>query len=182
MKLIFVNITTDQSVIDFVKTKSLVSDTLPFRFMTYLEFGIPIYNVFPKKQILYLLRESVNGDSNTLDFDKAYYTQIFTDDNSFKEFMMIMDTLEKQEYVFILTRYDNDYSIAITDALIKIIQLRYSIQSYIIQNEDDIDENSFKDLYFTTNEGHTNYLADIERYSCMIGKINDIKEKNLDMY
>lgn len=180
MKIIFVNITNDQNVIEFVKTKSMISNTLPFRYITYLEYGIPVYNLFPKKEILYLLREAVNGDSNTLDFDKAYYTQIFTNPNSFLDFMKIMNVIESQDYTFILTRYDDDYYISITDALIKMIQLRYSLSSYLIQNSEDIDESDFKDLQFTTIEGHKNYINDIEKFSLMTGNFS-IKEKEIDI-
>lgn len=179
MKLIFVNINNDQSVIDFVHTKSVIEDTLPFKYITLLDFGIPVYNLFPKKEILYLLRESINGDSNTLEFDKQYYTQIFTDENTFIDFMKIVSVLESQEYTFVLTNYDEEYYIAITDALIKIIQLRYSIQSYIIQNKEDIDENDFKHTSFNSPEGYQNYIKDIDQYALLIDNgslLNNKKE------
>lgn len=179
MKLIFVNINNDQSVIDFVHTKSVIEDTLPFKYITLLDFGIPVYNLFPKKEILYLLRESINGDSNTLEFDKQYYTQIFTDKNTFIDFMKIVSVLESQEYTFVLTNYDEEYYIAITDALIKVIQLRYSIQSYIIQNKEDIDENDFKHTSFNSPEGYQNYIKDIDQYALLIDNgslLNNKKE------
>ena len=184
MKLIFVNINTDQAVIDFVYTKSLIEDTLPFKYITNLDFGIPVYNLFPKKEILHLLKESVDGDSNTLEFDKQYYTQIFTDKDTFIDFMKIIKVLESQEYTFVLTNYDDEYYVSITDALIKVIQLRYSIQSYIIQNREDIDENDFKPTNFNSPEGYQNYIKDISQYTLLtdndilLNTTKELMEKN----
>ena len=175
MKLVFLNTVSDPEIIEFVKIKSISENIVPFKFMTPLDFGIDVHNLFPFKNILKFLRDGIDGDGNTLDFDKAYYEQVFTNNDSFIDLMKIMSVIQDQEYTLILTRYNDDYEIAITDSLMKMIQVRYSINSYIIQNKDDLDENYIKGLNFESLEGHKNFISDCERYEIMMNPDRDLK-------
>ena len=170
MKLIFVNTYMNPQLIDWMYTTSSIMDKLPYRLNSNVEYGIPIYHVYPEKSIMPLLRSSLFGDSNTLDFDKAYYNQLFSNTESYKDLMKALVNIQDRDNTFILVNYHEDYEIFIIDSLIKAIQVRYSINSHIISDiEDTMD---LEDTPFETQSGYSTYISDCERYSLLIKDIH----------
>lgn len=167
MKLEFININS-QELLNYVKMKSESGVVPVFNFYSVIQFGEwaralePLSNVFERLSFAF----TFNDDQYTLDFDRQYAFQLLTNQNSFTMLMKIMMLVETMDEVIVITNHSNPYVEVVVDSLIKFIQQRYSIQSYIINDIDDID--SFANSNFKTEEGFNNYMIDINKIKSFI--------------
>ena len=167
MKLEFININS-QELLNYVKLKSESGVVPVFNFYSVIQIGEqaralePLHNVFERLSFAF----TFNDDQYTLDFDRQYAFQLLTNQNSFTMLMKIMMLVETMDEVIVITNHSNPYVEVVVDSLIKFIQQRYSIQSYIINDIDDID--SFANSNFKTEEGFNNYMIDINKIKSFI--------------
>lgn len=168
-------------LVDYIKTKAETLHCPVFRFYTLLMYGVPVEGLIPLPNIMQYLRDCNFGDSNTLEFDKAYASQLLMYNKSFVDLMKIMTTLQFCDTTIIITNYTHPLATPIIDSLIKFIQQRYSIQSYIVNDIMDIDNFAVSD--FESNEGYTNLIKDIDRFKAITSNPNSIlKEGELNAY
>lgn len=162
MKLEFININS-QELLNYVKLKSESGVVPVFNFYSVIQIGEwaralePLSNVFERLSFAF----TFDDDQYTLDFDRQYAFQLLSNQNSFTMLMKIMMLVETMDEVIVITNHSNPYVEVVVDSLIKFIQQRYSIQSYIINDIDDID--SFATSNFNTEEGFNNYMMDVNK-------------------
>lgn len=162
MKLEFININS-QELLNYVKLKSESGVVPVFNFYSVIQIGEwaralePLPNVLERLSFAF----TFNDDQYTLDFDRQYAFQLLSNQNSFTMLMKIMMLVETMDEVIIITNHSNPYVEVVVDSLIKFIQQRYSIQSYIINDIGDID--SFATSNFKTEEGFNNYMMDVNK-------------------
>lgn len=162
MKLEFININS-QELLNYVKLKSESGVVPVFNFYSVIQIGEwaralePLHNVFERLSFAF----TFNDDQYTLDFDRQYAFQLLSNQNSFTMLMKIMMLVETMDEVIVITNHSNPYVEVVVDSLIKFIQQRYSIQSYIINDIGDID--SFATSNFKTEEGFNNYMMDVNK-------------------
>lgn len=170
LKLTFVDATSNPSMVDiplfnWVKTKCEIKKCPVFRFYSLIMYGMPVEKLAPLPSVTQLLRESHFGDSNTKDFDIAYANQLLMNPSSFVDLMQIMGSFQHVEETIILSNYTHPLVYPILDSLMKFIQQRYSIESYIVNDLMDI--NDFKVSNFGTDIGYQNLMQDLDRYKQM---------------
>lgn len=162
MKLEFININS-QELLNYVKMKSESGVVPVFNFYSVIQIGEwaralePLSNVFERLSFAF----TFDDDQYTLDFDRQYAFQLLSNQNSFTMLMKIMMLVETMDEVIVITNHSNPYVEVVVDSLIKFIQQRYSIQSYIINDIGDID--SFATSNFKTEEGFNNYMMDVNK-------------------
>jgi hypothetical protein len=164
MKLSFYDPQNDPRLVAYIDIKSIAMQTYPYNFYSLLDFGtgFRVDNLYPDKSLYPLLQAEVTGDANTLAFDQAYCNQILTNEASFMDLMSILYGIETRDEVMIISNYTNRVIMPIVDSLIKFIQERYGIDSFIINELEDIDE--FKFSSFATLEQKTVFMKDCELY------------------
>ena len=162
MKLEFININS-QELLNYVKMKAESGLVPVFNFYSVIQIGEwaralePLPNVFERLSFAF----TFDDDQYTLDFDRQYAFQLLSNQNSFIMLMKIMMLVETMDEVIVITNHSNPYVEVVVDSLIKFIQQRYSIQSYIINDIGDID--SFATSNFKTEEGFNNYMMDVNK-------------------
>lgn len=163
MKLQFINI-NDMNLLQYVKERAKVANTPIFNLYCMLDFGYRLEGLKPFPNILQNLSfaESFCDDNYTVQFDKAYAYQLLYNEQSFIDLMRVMSMVENCEEVIIVTNHSHPMVEAIVDSLIKFIQERYALQSYLINDIGDIDQ--FATSTFETEGGYLNYIDDIKRF------------------
>lgn len=157
-----------------------------FNFYSTSCYGIPLKNLAPSKEIVdkYLLNNSFeNGDEMTYQFDMNYASQLFNDDNSFIDLMILLfavnggdinysneEQVSKGGDVIVLTNYSNVFMQVILDSLMKYIQQRYGIQSYIINDINDYDSLEYSEF---SDIGMCNFISDTARFLYLTSKDAD---------
>ena len=97
-----------------------------------------------------------------------YAEQLMNDKASFFDFMKMMSSLQSTEgsdEVIVVTNYTHPVVMPIVDSLVKFIQERYGIRSYISKYPEDIDPYTVSE--FEDMEHYMLYLKDIEWYENM---------------
>jgi len=119
-----------------------------------IERGISLFKLYPPFNPI-----------NTREFDLIYANYIIGDDSVFMELMKIIYPLYEGQTVYVLVGND-ECKYVITESLIKFIQQRYGYNSYLINEEADLEylteESSF------SIQGLYNLDVDKERYSIII--------------
>lgn len=95
-------------------------------------------------------------------FDQQYANIILSEDNSFMELMKIMIPSYEGSTVVVLIEHD-ELRDAVTEALIKLIQVRYGYNCWIVEDFDDLNSIDISKEYFTPM-GITALDADRFRY------------------
>lgn len=111
-------------------------------------------------------------------FDMAYYNAIFNNDSLFVDLMKIMINAYNGVDIIVLTAHD-DYRDAVTESIIKLIQVRYGYNCWEVEDYDDLE--LLKESYFTPT-GLLTLDQDSARYdmlyaSGVVGKINNLDNK-----
>lgn len=157
MKLTFMTI-TEPSMIQYLKTSS----SYIFNLCSMITIGKSITHLLPYENIFqYVIQDNNEGDENSILFDKAYANQLMYDELTFIDLINLMITLEKYGEVIVLTNYENLYVSYAIESLIKFIQERYGVQSYLVNCLDDIDEWQISEF---SQQGYMNYIQDVDRY------------------
>ena len=111
-----------------------------------------------------LIPPNTIGRLTDREFDIAYANYIMSNDTLFCIFFQIVYNLYIGKDVFIIVSTE-DWSENLLESLLKLIQQRYGIRSYIINDICDIDPFALSD--FETEIGYQNYLRDVEWYLTM---------------
>lgn len=108
------------------------------------------------------------GPYDEIEFDIAYSNFITSNNRAFMEMMMpIMDTYNNPDILVQILISHSPYRDCITENLIKVIQQRYGLNSYIV--------NTIEDLYYISEDpdfdidGLTRLNQDLDRYSAIVG-------------
>lgn len=162
MKLQFINI-NDMRLLEYVKDKARAENAPVFNFYSMLDFGYRLEGLKPLPNIMQNLSyaNSFRDDNYTVQFDKAYAYQLLYNEPSFIDLMRVLSMVENTETVIVVTNHSHPVVEAIVDSLIKFIQERYSLQSFLINDIDDIDP--FATSTFITEGGYLNYIDDVKR-------------------
>lgn len=169
MKLTFIDPINDIELLDYIKIKHTYKHCPVYRFCTVFMYGESIEMIAPLPNIVEILRQiNPTSDINSYEFDCAYANQLLTYMPSFECLMLVMNSFQNSEEVFINCNYKHEVLYPIIDSLIKFIQERYGVRAYIVKERSDIDE--LKTCDFETQEGYRNFLTDYSRYQIMSNK------------
>lgn len=173
MKLEFIDITSD-SLLNYVRTKAEIQNIPVFRFYTLHMYGIPVDNLIPLQDTIKYLSESRFMEDETDYYNKfvsMYTDQLLNFKPSFIDFMRILSVIQNVPEVIILSNYTHPLVMPIIETMIGIIKDRYSLNSFIVNDIDDIDELSYSE--FESDIGYSNYVLDVERYYSYTGGIQN---------
>ena len=166
MKLNIVDPQNDQRLIEYISVRSIAMARLPFNFYSLLQYGIMLNNLIPVPEVMNLLKQSSYGDSDTYLFDKEYANQLIMHTPSFIDLMNMLSNIEYQDEIILISNYSNRMIMPILDSLLKLIQERYGIDSYLINTLDDVDQFSVSE--FSSSMQYNVFVADIQRYYKLI--------------
>ena len=113
-----------------------------------------------------LLKQSGFGDADTYLFDKEYANQLVSHTPSFIDLMNMLSNIEHQDEIILISNYSNRMIMPILDSLLKLIQERYGIDSYLINTLDDIDQFSVSE--FASPMQYNIFVSDVQRYYKLI--------------
>lgn len=166
MKLTFMTI-TEPEMIQYLRTSSACI----FNICSMIDIQKPnLHHILPYDNIFQYVIQDNNGDESSIMFDKAYANQLMFDKNTFCDLMVLMTSLDKYDEVIAVVNYNNPYVAYAIESLVKCIQERYGVQSYIVNCMDDIDTWAISEF---TPEGYMNYIQDVDRFKSM-NSINSI--------
>lgn len=149
----FINIRNINSV---TPLPTRIIESRVFNFTSLLE-GVPrLFNLVPPFNMAY----------DAKDFDIMYYNYIMNNDNVFCELMSIMSNLYEDNNVIILIGNEDEF---VSESLQKLIQERYGIIAYRIEDIDDIP--TVDKTEFDIN-GVFNIDQDMDRYSILLLRNN----------
>lgn len=164
MKLTIIDPLYNNALIDYVDTKCRFKGCAAFRFYTLVMYGMPVENLIPRPEVIQILNSiDYSSDEGTKAFDIAYANQLLYDQFSFIDLIQIMSSLQTCEESFVMSNYKNPFVAQIIDSLLKFIQERYSVQAYIVNEIEDINELLISD--FSSQEGYHNYIADLDKFN-----------------
>jgi len=166
MKLNIVDPQNDQRLIEYISIRSISMARLPFNFYSLLQYGIMLNNLIPVPEVMSLLKQSRYGDADTYLFDKEYANQLISHTPSFIDLMNLLSNIEHQDEIILISNYSNRMIMPILDSLLKLIQERYGIDSYLINTLDDIDQFSVSE--FASPIQYNLFVSDIQRYYKLI--------------
>lgn len=166
MKLNVVDPQNDQRLIEYISIRSISMARLPFNFYSLLQYGIMLNNLIPVPEVMSLLKQSRYGDADTYLFDKEYANQLISHTPSFIDLMNLLSNIEHQDEIILISNYSNRMIMPILDSLLKLIQERYGIDSYLINTLDDIDQFSVSE--FASPMQYNVFVSDIQRYYKLI--------------
>lgn len=166
MKLNIVDPQNDQRLIEYISIRSISMARLPFNFYSLLQYGIMLNNLIPVPEVMSLLKQSKYGDADTYLFDKEYANQLISHTPSFIDLMNLLSNIEHQDEIILISNYSNRMIMPILDSLLKLIQERYGIDSYLINTLDDIDQFSVSE--FASPMQYNLFVSDIQRYYKLI--------------
>lgn len=159
-----------RDLVEYIRVQCEINHNPVFRFFSILDYGYPLNGLIPSPQVISLLKESQFGDSDTLLFDKAYANQLLFSE-SFIDFMKLLYRIQETDNTILITNYLNPNVTPIVDSLLKLIQQRYGLNVFIVNDIDDIDRFGISD--FASWEGYSVYLEDVKRVAEMTGLDNN---------
>ena len=162
MKLTFLDPTMDPRLLDWAMTREISGCCTVFRFYTIYIYGRSLDNLIPSNESMQLLKQCGFGDSNTIEFDQRYATELLYNPKMFIDLVQILLSLQKDQETIIISNYLHPYAMPIVDSLIKFIQERYSIPSFIVNDGMDINDLQLSD--FGSDSGYRNFVDDIDRF------------------
>lgn len=141
---------------------------------------IKYYNLTSLKEGFYRLNYMIPPNSlgklMGKEFDMAYAQYVFANDLVFKEFFDIIYDLYLGYDVFIIIDENSEWSVNLTESLMKLIQQRYGYNAYHICAPEDIDFAYSRESDFDRGYGILNLDQDKERYSFIISHIPGVLE------
>ena len=168
MKLTVVDPQNDPNLIPWIMTRVTATARIPYNFYSILDYGYQLHNLHPHKDLMKLLCDGQFGDGNTLEFDKGYAAQLLGDDKSFIDFMILMQgVICVEDETILLSNYTSRVVMPILDSLLKLIQQRYGINTFIVNTVDDIDPLGVSEL--GSLEQQQTFSSDLARYIKLTG-------------
>lgn len=168
MKLNIVDPQSDPRLIEYIMTKSISMARLPYNFYSIIQYGVMLNNLIPVPNVMILLRESDYGDGDSLLFDQAYANQLTVHEPSFIDLMSLLCNIEYQDEVILMSNYNNRVIMPILDSLLKFIQEKYGIDSYLINAIDDIDDLNSSE--FASPFQYQTFVSDLQKYYKLINQ------------
>ena len=168
MKLNVIDPQSDPRLIEYIMTRSISMARLPYNFYSIIQYGVMLNNLIPVPNVMILLRESDYGDGDSLLFDQAYANQLMAHEPSFIDLMSLLCNIEYQDEVILISNYNNRVIMPVLDSLLKLIQERYGIDSFLINTIDDIDDLSTSE--FDSPIKYQTFVHDIQRYYKLINQ------------
>ena len=163
MKLTFVDCTTSIELQNWVMMRNQLANCPIYRFYTLFMYGIPLDNLNPLPYALKALYDHTQEEGvSSYNFDIAYANQILNYEPSWIDFMQIIGAFQYAPETIVLCDYTRDEALPVIDSLIKFIQQRYGINSYIAKDIIDIDQYAISD--FSSQEGYRAMMADIDSF------------------
>ena len=160
MKIEFVDVRNDMRLMNYILTKETIGCPI-YRFYSLVMYGKELPNLEPLPTIIHFLQECDYGDSNSVEFDKAYALQLLTYQKSFKDFMTLIKDIDNVPEVILITDYNEPSGMVVADSLIKFIQERYGLQTYVIKDLMDIDDNLYSEF---SGNGYATFMNDLDLY------------------
>lgn len=160
MKLMILDPQNDPRFIEYINI-NIIKGTPIYNFYSLLDCGIYLNNLRPVDELKILLRDSIFGDSETLEFDKAYANQLIANPYSFMDLELLLGSVTNNESTILLSNYNNRVIMPILDSLLKLIQERYGLDYFIYNIVEDIDDTEYSQ--FSDNIKQQVLLADQER-------------------
>jgi hypothetical protein len=111
-----------------------------------------------------------NGDYElSLRFDRYYMQQLLSNEESFKQLMLFITETQDNNDIYVLCNYNEPTFEPVIESLIKMIQERYSINSYTACIMEDIEGIENIPINHETKPGLLNFIEVCGRYSKLIG-------------
>ena len=107
-----------------------------------------------------MLFRSEYGDEASKIFDEEYAKQLSNKRASRFDLAIMLEQLQLKDEVILLSNPNHQIVGSIIDSLCKYIQQKYTVQAYIVNEVEDIDEFALSE--FDTDEGYEAYVKDIE--------------------
>lgn len=191
MSLIFVDPSKDMKLTAHIMGKLETNQIKLYNFGSIINLGINLNALYPDKNVISLLKAADFGEGDdelTLRFDSAYMQQILSNKDSFKALMMFMAETQEEEDVVILCNYNEHNFQPIVESLIKFIQERYGINSYVVSAIEDMEGIEKIPINHDNLDQLSNFITDLSTYSSLIGtplvtasqKNKAIQDANLD--
>ena len=147
--------TSNPYIINFI-----IGNNVIFNLSSLYSGYIDATALITKASISNMTPAPMNQFVNEPQFDQAYIAAIFGNPEMWTQFIRIMSCAYEGNNVFVLVEHD-DYRDAITEALIKLIQVRYGYNCWIADTVEDLE--CVKETYFTP-EGLMMLDNDIHSY------------------
>lgn len=158
--------TSNVNLIQYVK------DPVVFNLSSYYSGFNNITNLITNVQIFNNTQLPPNEFIYSPQFDGIYVNSIFNNNDLFMDFMKILMASYNGSNVVILIAHD-DYRDAITESIIKLIQVRYGYNCWSVEDIEDLE--LLKESYFTPY-GLLTLDKDIEQYQLMSYRLGTIKD------
>lgn len=179
MKISFVDCTKSPDLFMWVQMRNSYASCPVFNFWSLLLYGTRLDGFIPIPPVARLMQQQVVEDGNSLNFDMAYANQLLSVPQSWVDLMQVMGAFQFAPEVIILTDYENENSVCVVDSLIKFIQQRYSVNSYVMKDVIDIDPYATSD--FETQQGYYNFINDIDRFKKMYSTPQQVSAEVFDV-
>ena len=151
------------------------TSVIPYLSNDYIIYNLSSYNEMYNRIYLLPPQELAVHYNDEKTFDLLYAQTIINDNFCFMELMKVIIPLYEGKNVLLLISESLEN---VTESLMKFIQGRYGIISYIVENESDLE--TLKESDFSIN-GLYNLDIDKERFSRLYGSEN-IDEKGVINY
>ena len=180
MKISFIDPTgpdyeSNQLLSNYITTKCEAGKAIAFQFYSLFMYGIQLNHLIPRKDIMQYLNSDIEGDENTRQFDILYADQLLNDRVTFYDLMTMISPLQMYEEILVISNYNHPNVTPIIDSIIKFIQQRYGLESYIINYPEDIDPFVFSE--FKTDIGYQTYIKDFEWFIKTLNSEPDVNTK-----
>lgn len=142
-----------------------IKQTIVYNLTSYFTNGSNLNLLIPS--IESVSEDVLRGDCSVPTFDISYHNYILNNDGAFIQFMNIMVPVFNSPDVLVqIMIMRSQFSDAIVESLIKLIQQRYGYNSYLINDIDDFLYTEESDLSIP---GLFMMDKDLERWRCLIG-------------
>ena len=174
MALIFADPSKDRDLTKHIMDKLETEQIKLYNFGSIISLGVRLDALYPQPNVMAFLKEADFGEGDdelSLRFDTAYMQQLLTNENSFKALMMFLTETQEEKDVIVLCNYNEHNFQPVVESLIKFIQERYGINSYVVSTIEDIEviEKDFDHHNISVSEQMSNFVTDCSKYAKLIG-------------
>ena len=171
MSLIFADPFRDPILTQYIVDKFKIDQIKLYNFGSIINAGIRLDALYPQPNVMVLLKEAKFGEGDdelTLRFDTAYMQQLLNDTDSFKTLMKFMVETQEDKDIIILCNYNERNFQPVVESLIKFIQERYGINSYVVSVFEDMDGIEKLAINHESMKQLNNFIMDCGRYANLI--------------
>ena len=171
MSLIFADPSRDNILTKYIIDKNDTDKIKLYNFGSIIGLGTRLDALYPQPNVMALLKAADFGEGDdelSLRFDKAYMYQILNSDDSFKALMTFMVETQEEKDIIILCNYNEPNFQPVIESLIKFIQERYGINSYIVSAIEDIEYIEKIPIEHDSTAQLSNFITDCGKYARLI--------------